>query len=940
MSYRFPDRISISFIKGLLFLSLFFSGITGKTQKYYSRVYTESDGLPSSVVSDVVQDSAGILWFATRSGISRYDGIGFTNYSFREGLRQGGYTFLKIDMKGNLWAVPESGEPGVFRFNGRSWDIFTCLDDPQIRISPISFDLASSGDSIIFAIGTCQNGMFAWENNEWIHYSTQNGLPDNCVRGILITKNGIWVATNKGLCLVRDNLVLSLQDLNRELPSRAVLAITGSSLVPSDSSGSLLWLLGDGWLGYLRGGRFSLCARNFKIRVGDFESRTFLYPDSRGGVYFGNPFYLYYVAKGKSPEPLGRKNGLVSDGATQVLVDREKNTWFASVRGITKVPLKRIRAYTQTEGLQDNEVSSAMEISPGRYIFGHHGYLTFLKDGIFTYLNLSPSGKIKPQEMRVLDMDVDRSGDIWIAASGLGLGKLDRQGKITWYAATQGLPGRIITVCIDPAGTVYAANEESLFIYDPGNDLFREVSKGRYTNTGIRKIVAGKENNLFLATFSAGLIERKDGTERNYRTPERNLGMNAYSFFQDSHGRKWVGTTDGLFFVADSVLQQCGNGGPGINRPVYIILEDRQGTLWFGTDNGVFSWDGEHLEHLSVNDGFSGLEVNRDAGFIDSNGDIWFGTNNGINVISSASGRLEAEIPPPLVSLTYAETRSDTLWLDRDHVLPSGRNTLIFHFRAVSLVDERQVFYKCMLEGSDKDWSSEIFTHTAQYRYSRLRPGTYRFCIKACNSLGIWSDPVCSATIKIRQPFWFQLWFVLTILAVVFSAAYGAGRVLVIQRYNRRLQKTVAIRTRALRRSEKELQESNSAKDNFFSIIAHDLKSPFNAILGMLELLTTEYSEFTDQERQKILLSLRNASVRTIDLLDNLLTWAQAQKGLIPFKPLKFDIKELIAENIALFEPTAQTKNILLTGPDPEPELVFADRNMISTVIRNLISNS
>ena len=126
------------------------------------------------------------------------------------------------------------------------------------------------------------------------------------------------------------------------------------------------------------------------------------------------------------------------------------------------------------------------------------------------------------------------------------------------------------------------------------------------------------------------------------------------------------------------------------------------------------------------------------------------------------------------------------------------------------------------------------------------------------------------------------------------------------------------------------------AKDNFFSIIAHDLKSPFNAILGMLDLITTDYDEFSDQERQKILNSLKTSSGRTINLLENLLTWAQSQKGIIPFDPVRFDIIELVQENISLFESAAKAKQISLIKPDPEIVLVYADRNMINTVIRSL----
>ena len=130
------------------------------------------------------------------------------------------------------------------------------------------------------------------------------------------------------------------------------------------------------------------------------------------------------------------------------------------------------------------------------------------------------------------------------------------------------------------------------------------------------------------------------------------------------------------------------------------------------------------------------------------------------------------------------------------------------------------------------------------------------------------------------------------------------------------------------------------SKDKFFSIIAHDLKSPFNAILGFLDLLTTEYDEFSDQERQRILKNLKTSAGSTINLLDNLLTWSQSQKGILPFEPEKFNVMELVQENISLVESAAESKQITLIKPDPEIVLVYADRNMINTVIRNLLSNA
>jgi signal transduction histidine kinase len=108
----------------------------------------------------------------------------------------------------------------------------------------------------------------------------------------------------------------------------------------------------------------------------------------------------------------------------------------------------------------------------------------------------------------------------------------------------------------------------------------------------------------------------------------------------------------------------------------------------------------------------------------------------------------------------------------------------------------------------------------------------------------------------------------------------------------------------------------------------------------MLDLLTQEYKDYTDEERQKMLMRIKSASKKTIDLLENLLTWARAQKGIIPYQPEKFNISELIQENVLLSEPAAHQKEILITQRGETNLIAIADVNMVNTIIRNLISNA
>ena len=143
-----------------------------------------------------------------------------------------------------------------------------------------------------------------------------------------------------------------------------------------------------------------------------------------------------------------------------------------------------------------------------------------------------------------------------------------------------------------------------------------------------------------------------------------------------------------------------------------------------------------------------------------------------------------------------------------------------------------------------------------------------------------------------------------------------------------------------IRLSEQQLRKANATKDKFFSIIAHDLKNPFNAILGFSSLLNSEYDTYTDAERISLIRNLFNASESTSKLLQSLLEWAKSQTGNIEFKPEMLDINVLVNENISIFKTIAEGKKIRLTTNIAKNSTGYGDRNMVDAIIRNLISNA
>ena len=137
-----------------------------------------------------------------------------------------------------------------------------------------------------------------------------------------------------------------------------------------------------------------------------------------------------------------------------------------------------------------------------------------------------------------------------------------------------------------------------------------------------------------------------------------------------------------------------------------------------------------------------------------------------------------------------------------------------------------------------------------------------------------------------------------------------------------------------------ELEKANKTKDKFFSIIAHDLKSPFNALLGISGILLESHTTIDEEERETLIESIHGSSMKTYRLLENLLTWAQTQTGKIEFKTEIINISVLITETISLLEEPTRNKEIKLLLNAEKDLSITADRNMIDTVIRNLVSNA
>lgn len=154
------------------------------------------------------------------------------------------------------------------------------------------------------------------------------------------------------------------------------------------------------------------------------------------------------------------------------------------------------------------------------------------------------------------------------------------------------------------------------------------------------------------------------------------------------------------------------------------------------------------------------------------------------------------------------------------------------------------------------------------------------------------------------------------------------------------LVNTLKQQNESLNTKSKELDQINKTKDRIFSILAHDLKNPFNSIIGFSDLLLLKYKSFDDAKTERYLNIINHSASESEALLQNIYTWATTQTNDIGYNPTDLNIEKLINNLLAYFRPNLESKEITLEADYNKVSKITADGNMLSTIIRNLVSNA
>ena len=465
--------------------------------------------------------------------------------------------------------------------------------------------------------------------------------------------------------------------------------------------------------------------------------------------------------------------------------------------------------------------------------------------------------------------------------------------------------------------------------------------------------------------------------------------------FEDSKNHIWTGTYgDGLnHLIYDTCTSKyffenfnIKNGLP--SAIIHSIEEDKYGNLWLGTDNGLckFNYETKQIENYFKEEGLGDNLFSEGASDCDFQGRLIFGHKNGF--ISFYPDSIEKDTFSYNVFLTGLKINgkfikpadddsplSRTIESEKKIVLEHDQNFLEIQFAILDYMKPERCQYRYKLEGIDNKW---ILSGNKQLAtYTSLDPGYYKFRVQASNHDGYWSKHEAFLKIKIKPPY-YKTWLFRILIIIVFLALVYALYLFRISNLTKRqimLEKLVKERTSEVEEKNKilleqteelnqinkvleerqnyiekqsteltikneDLEKSNATKDKLFTIIAHDLKNPFNTILGFFNVILTKYDSLDDNKIKSFIEITHKSAKNVFTLLENLLQWSGSQMGLIKFSAEDINLLNLINHNISLFENMLNLKEIVLTLDIDDQLKVYADINMLNTIIRNIVSNS
>ena len=866
--------------------------------KVYSSISSFSqlnneNGLTSNQVNDVLQDSQGYLWFATRNGLNRYDGYQFQAFYHQPNdsasLPVNDLNVLAEDEHGFLWIGTNNG--GLCRFNPTNQHVtrFNVANSPNLAADHIKALYADQNGSLW--IGTFGGGLVHLDLNTFTFSSFQHqpdnpaSLSNNSVFAIQPDHNGsLWIATlGGGLC--RFDLQQHTFKSFRALPSQP-------NQLPSDDLYSLFMdphnIL---WIGTFGNGlvRFDPVNEQFlpissQHPPGD-QARYILdiEQDPMGNLWLAsqqNGLIRFHdgVLTPLPPDSLNYP-GLNPLSINALCLDKSGNLWLGSENnGSFRLPLNSL-AFTNFIGdgkhIERFNTGAVMALTQDRnqhYWVGTFGNGLFQLDSAGSVIKQFRRNFLGENEHTVNDNFItaleETSGAIWMGTAENGLSKYDLTDQtFTHYnegSENSNLSSNSIeTIYTDSKGRLWIGTYGGgLCRYNENSDDFSCYSNARESSVNlgnaVKVIYEDSRGYLWIGTKASGLscFNPVSETFINYRYDNQDstgITSNAITgITETADGKIWVSTlNNGLCYLdtAEHTFSALTKKDGLVSNQTCGMLQDNDGNLWISTIDGLslLTTDSLRFTNFGQHEGLYSEEFQQWSAYRDENGKLFFGGLENFLVIEPQNQLINNYSPP--VYLTGVKLFNEYLQLDEQlstvDTITLEHDEDFFEFEFVLLNYEKRENnrYAYRMEGFDKKWNTIATRRTASY--TNLDAGSYTFRVKAYNEKKRWNDNELKITVIIK-PAWYEtvtFRIAVALVIIVSGIAYARYREQKFMKQKIKLQRMVSEKTAELVKRSNEIEEKNNSLNAAKKIIEqknNDLEQVNNQLEHRVEQRTNE----------------------------------------------------------------------------------------------------
>jgi signal transduction histidine kinase/ligand-binding sensor domain-containing protein/DNA-binding response OmpR family regulator len=946
------------------------------------------------MITDIVQDHLGYIWLGTEDGLLRYDGHKFVSYSTIPGdstsLSQNWVEELYVDFTGDLWIGSSSGldryNPACDCFVRYSLEESASAVRKEWQVNDFAEDKGHN-----LWIGTQQGGLFRYsrKTNRFTRFLDDPNKPehvlDDEIRSLLVDRNNnLWIGTGEpfGTPVSRGKGGLVRLDLNTGRTIRFVHAPANpNSLLDNRVSALFEDDTGKIWIGTCQSGlHYYDSQKEEMIRMMPDPSQpdAFIAPQGKMGLWSSCPHVKFIRQSTNGGFWVGTYNGGLN------YFDPDAN---------------KLHHYTHKAddpgSLSSNQVWSFLEDRQGRiWIAGLPGKLQIVdpslhKFRVHNHDAKAPAGLSSRFVMGVYEAP-DKPGVIWIGTRGGGLNRMDVEtGMFKYYRHNpqdeHSISSDIVwTTYQDRNGTFWVGTEAGVDTLNRQTGQFNPVKlklNNTYTTVPfpVTRIHEDRQGYLWIGTWSSGIIrlskDKKEAKRYDFsnRSPQTYYNS-VFALHEDSKGRLWIGIhQEGLFqydaqndrfirhlkgYGTTSILEDSlgvfwiGTVSSGIlhynstngtfrqytskdglpSNSVYGILPDDSGVLWLSTGNGLARFDPASTQIIKYgsSDGLSITSFSNTSGLKSSSGSMFFGGNGGL--VSFDPKLVKGNPFPPDVLISSLQVAGKPFDLQSYKNSPSFRiplsytqNDLTFDYVGLHFTNPAKNTYKYRMYPYETNWVEAGSQRTA--RYTNLYPGEYTFQVIAQSSDGVWNKEGASMLLYIAPPWWTTWWAYALLITLICSASYWF--------YRFQLSRKLAFA------ESKRLKEIDHLKNNLYTNITHEFRTPLTVILGMTQTLHSKARNQHWYEAELPLEMIHRNGENLLHLVNQLLDLARLQSGHLELELLQSDVIPFIKYLCESFHSLAQEKHINLTVYAEIDELPMDyDAAKLAMIMSNLLSNA